>query len=79
MKTELEDKLLGEFCSGLVCTFTTPVFPPRVLTRIDCESLIHTVFSSCFASEESTVCCEKQGRELPGSVDSFSVVAGKRG
>lgn len=79
MKTELEDKLLGECGSGLDCTFTTPVFPPLVLTRIDCESLIHTVFSSCFVSEESAVCCAKQLGEFPGFVDPLSVVADNRG
>lgn len=53
------------------------MFPPRVLTRIDCESLIHTVFSSCFASEQSEGGCAKQLRELPGFVDPLSVVADK--
>lgn len=33
-----------------VCTLTTPVFPPLVVTRMDCESLMHTVLSSCLAS-----------------------------
>lgn len=36
-------------CSD-VCTLTTPVLPPLVVTRMDCESLMHTVLSSCLAS-----------------------------
>lgn len=56
MKIELEDKLLGEIWSGFVRTLTIPVFPPRVVTRIDCDSLTHTVFSSCLVSKESVVC-----------------------
>lgn len=32
------------------CTLTTPVLPPLVVTRMDCESLMHTVFSSCLRS-----------------------------
>lgn len=33
-----------------VCTLTTPVLPPLVVTRMDCESLMHTVLSSSLAS-----------------------------
>lgn len=29
---------------------TMPVLPPLVVTRIDCESRIHTVLSSCLGS-----------------------------
>lgn len=38
------------FWSEDVWTLTMPVLPHLVVTRIDCESRMHTVFSSCFGS-----------------------------
>lgn len=75
MKTELEDTLVDEIWSGFVCTFTIPVFPHRVVTRIDCDSLIHTVFNSCLVSKDSVVCCEaRQCKAEAVFVDVLNVV-----
>lgn len=35
-------------------TLTMPVLPPLVVTSMDCESRIHTVFSSCLGSVDLT-------------------------
>lgn len=48
--TGLVGKEPRAFCSEDVWTFTIPVLPPLVVTRIDCESRMHTVWSSCLGS-----------------------------
>lgn len=57
-----------------VWTFTTPVLPPLVVTRIDCESRMHIVFSSCLAALDSLDFESRQGTEL-GLVELESAVA----
>lgn len=47
-----------------VWTLTTPVLPPLVVTRIDLESLMHTVLSSCFASSTDSVDADESNLEL---------------
>lgn len=59
-------------CSD-VCTLTTPVLPPLVVTRMDCESLMHTVLSSCLASG---LVVDLFGTTLVGMVEP-PVVVGK--
>lgn len=48
--TELVGKEPSAFWSEDVWTLTMPVLPPLVVTRMDCESRIHTVLSSCLGS-----------------------------
>lgn len=48
--TGLVGKEPSAFWSEDVWTLTMPVLPPLVVTRIDCESRIHTVLSSCLGS-----------------------------
>lgn len=48
--TGLVGKEPSAFWSEDVWTLTMPVLPPLVVTRMDCESRIHTVLSSCLGS-----------------------------
>lgn len=53
--TGLVRKGPSEFWSEDVWTLTMPVFPPLVVTKMDCESRIHTVLSSCLGSVNITL------------------------
>lgn len=53
--TGLVEKVPNVFWSEDVWTLTMPVLPPLVVTRMDCESRIHTVLSSCLESGDLTV------------------------
>ncbi len=50
MITELVGIEPSAFWSEDVWTLTMPVLPPLVVTRIDCESRMQTVLSSCLGS-----------------------------
>lgn len=54
----------GALWSEDAWTLTTPVLPPLVVTRMDCESRMQMVFSSCLGSTGA----------LPGSADPALVV-----
>lgn len=54
MITGLLGKHPRAFWSEDVWTLTMPVLPPLVVTRMDCESRIHTVLSSCLGSVDLT-------------------------